>query len=112
MRKMEKIRDFSQELVELSSRLIGEKVLITDTAGIIVGCSDEERIGDIESDLYEDGYEEDIDEPLVCPECGEEIDFDELGIDDTVKSFKCPECGTKIDIEWLDCDEDAEDAED
>ncbi len=72
----------------------------------------EERIGDIESDLYEDGYEEDIDEPLVCPECGEEIDFDELGIDDTVKSFKCPECGTKIDIEWLDCDEDAEDAED
>ena len=47
MRKMEKIRDFSQELVELSSRLIGEKVLITDTAGIIVGCSDEERIGDM-----------------------------------------------------------------
>ena len=44
---MEKIRDLSQELVELSSRLIGEKVLITDTSGIIVGCSDEERIGEL-----------------------------------------------------------------
>ena len=34
---METIKDLSQELVELSGRLIGEKVLITDTAGIIVG---------------------------------------------------------------------------
>ena len=44
---METIKDLSQELVELSGRLIGDKVLITDTAGIIVGCSDEERIGEL-----------------------------------------------------------------
>lgn len=47
IRTMETIKDLSQELVELSGRLIGEKVLITDTAGIIVGCSDEERIGEL-----------------------------------------------------------------
>ena len=47
MQAMEKIRDLSQELVELSGRLIGEKVLITDTSGIIVGCSDEDRIGEL-----------------------------------------------------------------
>ena len=40
-------REMAQELVLLSSRLIGEKVLITDTDGIIIGCSDEERIGEL-----------------------------------------------------------------
>ena len=42
---MSVLQEFSQELVLLSGRLIGEKVLITDTAGVIVGCTDEERIG-------------------------------------------------------------------
>lgn len=44
---MDVLQEFSQELVILSSRLIGEKVLITDTAGVIIGCSDEERIGGV-----------------------------------------------------------------
>ena len=42
---MNTLQAFSQELVELSGRLIGEKVLITDTAGIIIGCTDTERLG-------------------------------------------------------------------
>ena len=43
---MNTLQSFSQELVELSGRLIGEKVLITDTAGIIIGCTDAQRIGE------------------------------------------------------------------
>ena len=44
---MNTLQSFSQELVELSGRLIGEKVLITDTAGIIIGCTDAQRIGEL-----------------------------------------------------------------
>ena len=44
---MSVLQEFSQELVVLSGRLIGEKVLITDTAGVIVGCTDVERIGQL-----------------------------------------------------------------
>ncbi len=44
---MNTLQAFSQELVELSGRLIGEKVLITDTTGIIIGCTDAERIGEL-----------------------------------------------------------------
>ena len=74
----------------------------------------DERLSDVENDLYsefsdeddDDGdeyeYEEDVSEPLTCPECGAELDFDELDIDENTTSFCCPECNTKIDIEWLD----------
>ena len=78
---------------------------LEDTQDQILDVIDEyeERIGDLESEVFdEEYYDEDIDEPLTCPECGAELDFDELDIDESVKSFKCPECGTKIDIEWLD----------
>ena len=51
-------------------------------------------------------YEEEFDDPLTCPECGAELDFEELGVDEDTESFKCPECGTEIDIEWIDCDKD------
>ena len=44
---MNTLQSFSQELVELSGRLIGEKILITDTAGIIIGCTDSKRIGEL-----------------------------------------------------------------
>ena len=44
---MKMLQEFSQELVILSGRLIGEKVLITDTDGVIIGCSDAERIGEL-----------------------------------------------------------------
>ena len=44
---MSVLEEFSRELVVLSTRLIGEKVLFTDTDGIIIGCSDEKRIGDM-----------------------------------------------------------------
>ena len=42
------LQSISQEMVELSGRLIGEKVLITDTAGIIIGCTDSKRIGELQ----------------------------------------------------------------
>ena len=82
---------------------------LEDTQDQILDVIDEydERIGDLEDEVFEeDEYDEDIDEPLTCPECGAELDFDELGVDESVDSFRCPECGTKIDVEWLDCDED------
>ena len=82
---------------------------LEDTQDQILDVIDEydERIGDLEDEVFEEeGYDEDIDEPLTCPECGAELDFDELGIDESVDSFRCPECGTKIDVEWLDCDDD------
>ena len=85
---------------------------LEDTQDQIVDVIDEyeERISDLEDEIFEDSYDEDIDEPLTCPECGADLDFDELGIDESVDSFRCPECGTKIDVEWLDCDDvDSED---
>ncbi|MBO7408137.1 MAG: hypothetical protein J6V14_10970 [Clostridia bacterium] len=80
---------------------------LEDTQDQILDVIDEyeERIDDLEAEVFdEEYYDEDIDEPLTCPECGAELDFDELDIDESVRSFKCPECGTKIDIEWLDDD--------
>jgi len=79
----------------------------------------DDRLSDVEDDLYsydddedddedEYDYEEDVSEPLTCPECGAELDFDELDIDENTTSFCCPECNTKIDIEWLDSDLDDE----
>lgn len=82
---------------------------LEDTQDQILDVIDEydERIGDLEDEVFEEeGFDEDIDEPLTCPECGAELDFDELGIDESVDSFRCPECGTKIDVEWLDYDDD------
>ena len=96
-------------LVDIVEDLVISSEDLEDTQDQILDAIDEheERIADIEDELFdEDSYDEDIDEPLTCPECGAELDFDELGIDDTVDSFRCPECGTKIDIEWLDCEDD------
>ena len=41
------LQDISSELVTLSSRLIGEKVLITDVTGTIIGCSNADRLGEL-----------------------------------------------------------------
>ncbi len=69
-------------------------------------------LADIEEMVYDDEDEDDDeDEPVymtTCPECEEEIYFDEDYLEDGV--VVCPNCGAKLefDAEDLNDDEDGE----
>jgi len=65
-------------------------------------------LADIEEMVYDEDEDDDEDEPVymtTCPECEEEIYFDEDYLEDGV--VVCPNCGAKLEF-----DADAFDAED
>ena len=67
-------------------------------------------LADIEEMVYDDEDEDDEDEPVymtTCPECEEEIYFDEDYLQDGV--VVCPNCGAKLEFDAEDLsDEDDE----
>ena len=68
-------------------------------------------LADVEELIYDDEDEDDDDEPVymtTCPECEEEIYFDEDYLEDG--TVVCPNCGAvlEFDAEDLDADEDDE----
>ena len=67
-------------------------------------------LADVEDLLYDDEDDDDEDEPVymtTCPECEEEIYFDEDYLEDGV--VVCPNCGAKLEFDAEDLsDEDDE----
>lgn len=74
-------------------------------------------LGDVEDVVFEDEDEddedEDDDEPVyatTCPECEEEILFDESYLEDG--AITCPNCGAKLEFDAEDIDADKDEDED
>jgi hypothetical protein len=74
-------------------------------------------LGDVEDVVFEDedDEDEDDDEPVyatTCPECEEEILFDESYLEDG--AITCPNCGAKLefDAEDINADKDKDEDED
>ena len=67
-------------------------------------------LADIEEMVYDDEDEDDEDEPVymtTCPECEEEIYFDEDYLEDGV--VVCPNCGAKLEFDAEDLTDDEDD---
>ena len=74
-------------------------------------------LGDVEDVVFEDEDEddedEDDDEPVyatTCPECEEEILFDESYLEDG--AITCPNCGAKLEFDAEDINADKDEDED
>lgn len=62
-------------------------------------------LADVEELLFDDEDDDDDDEPVyatTCPECEEEILFDESCLEDG--SIACPNCGAKLEFDAEDID--------
>ncbi len=60
-------------------------------------------LADVEELVYEDDEDDDEDEPVyatTCPECEEEIYFDEDYLEDG--AITCPNCGAKLEFDAAD----------
>ena len=60
-------------------------------------------LADVEEMVYEDDLDEEEDEPVyatTCPECEEEIFFDEDYLEDG--AIVCPNCGAKLEFDAPD----------
>ena len=69
-------------------------------------------LADVEELLFDDDDELDDDEPVymtTCPECEEEIYFDETYLEDG--TVVCPNCGATLEFDAADLDADADDDE-
>lgn len=88
------VEDLTDEVMELGD---GLDVISDDLA-------------DVEELVFDD--EDDEDEPVyatTCPECEEEIYFDEDCLEDG--SIVCPNCGAKLEFDAADLDEGSDDEE-
>lgn len=67
-------------------------------------------LADVEELIYDDEDEDDDDEPVymtTCPECEEEIYFDEDYLEDG--TVVCPNCGAVLEFDAADLDADEDD---
>ena len=67
-------------------------------------------LADVEEFVYDDDDDDDDDEPVyatTCPECEEEIFFDEDYLEDG--AITCPNCGAKLEFDASDFKDEEED---
>ena len=74
-------------------------------------------LADVETYLYEEDFEDEEDDgesdevyQTTCPNCEEDIFFDETILADG--SVECPNCGEKLEFDLESLDEDEDDEED
>ena len=69
-------------------------------------------LADVEELVYEDDFDDEGDEPVyatTCPECEEEIYFDEDYLEDG--AIVCPNCGARLEFDASDFEDEDEDDE-
>ena len=69
-------------------------------------------LGDVEDIVYEEDDEDDEEEcyAMTCPECEEEIFFDDSVLEDG--KVECPNCGATLEFDPADLVEDEEEKDD
>ncbi len=60
----------------------------------------DEDLAELEKDFYDE--EEEYDNIIECPHCGEEFEIDEDMINEETESIECPKCHEKLEVNW-DC---------
>lgn len=97
----------SEQIDEIDEDLAGIESLIYDDE---LDCAECEKVS---TDNVEDGNDEDEDDEIECPHCGESIPIDEAFL--KKDSFICPHCSNEIEIEWAcdceDCSDNSDDCE-
>lgn len=94
------IEDLTDEVREVGD---GLDVLSDDLADVEEIVFDDEDDDEDEDDDYDDDFDDD--EPVyatTCPECEEEILFDETYLEDG--AITCPNCGAKLEFDAEDID--------
>lgn len=102
------IEDLTDEVVELGE---GLDVVSDDLQDLEEFVYDDEDWDDEDDDDDEDD-EDDEEEPCyatTCPECEEEIFFDESYLEDG--TIVCPNCGAKLEFDAADFEDGGEDDE-
>ena len=97
------LADISAELDNVDERFAEIDEELDDVAEVMTDI--EESVADLEDEVfdYEDeDYEDDFDEldemyETTCPNCGEDIFFDESILEDG--GVECPDCGKKLEVD-------------
>ena len=103
------IRDMQEEQAELEEGLDAVSDDLSEVESYLYEEEDEED----EDDEYDDEEDEDDAEPVyetTCPNCGEEVFFDEDTLDEGC--VRCPNCGENLEFDLTDLSEEDEDGED
>ena len=100
------IQDIQEEQAELEEGLDAVSDDLSEVESYLYEAEDEEDEDDGEED-------EDGEEPVyetTCPNCGEEVFFDEDILDEGC--VRCPNCGENLEFDLTDLSEEDEDGED
>ncbi len=90
------IEDLTDEVVELGDGVDAVSDDLSDLEEVVFGCDDDD---DEEEECY----------ATTCPECEEEIYFDDSMLADG--EIECPNCGAKLEFDLSDLANAAEDEE-
>ena len=102
------LEDMKDEQAELSDGLDAVSDDLEDIEDIVYDEDDEESFND---EYYEDDAEEDEDcYATTCPECEEEIFFDDTMLEDG--EIICPNCGAKLEFDLSDLADAADEDKD
>ena len=106
------VEDLTDEVMELGD---GLDVISDDLGDVEDIIYDEDDEDDEDDDDYEELDEDEDDEEeecyaTTCPECEEEVYFDETVLEDG--EVVCPNCGAKLEFDLSDLAAAAEDGED
>ena len=95
------IEDLTDEVVELGDGMDVISDDLSDVEDIVYDEWDDEDAEEIEDDEEEECY------ATTCPECEEEIYFDDTMLEDG--EIECPNCGAKLEFDLSDLANAAED---
>jgi len=101
------MQDMQEEMQEIEEGLDAVSDDLSDVEEFIYECLEDE---DDEDDEDEDDEDEDDDEPVyetTCPNCEEEIYFDEDILEDGC--VECPNCGEKLEFDLSTLEDEDDD---
>ena len=103
------VEDLTDEVMELGD---GLDVISDDLSDVEDVLFDEDDFDDYDDEDDEDEDEDDEDEcyATTCPECEEEIFFDDSVLEDG--KVECPNCGATLEFDPADLVEDEEEKDD
>jgi len=98
------VEDLTDEVMELSDGLDVISEDLEDVEDLVYDDDDDD------DDEDEDDEDDDSDEPIyatTCPECEEEIFFDETYLEDG--AIECPNCGARLEFDGEDLEPEKDD---
>ena len=94
-----------KEIIELLDDIAGSTEDLEETQNDmgeeILNCND--RLDDLENEVFDDCCCCEDEDELECPYCGEIIELEDAELNEDCTAVICPSCGKEIEVEFDDC---------